>query len=276
MKIFLTGGTGFIGSHFIEQALAAGHDIVALRRPAAEPRIALSRSPVWVEGSLDGDHARHMAGVDIFVHLVAHTANVPYDTLERCLYWNVFASLNLADQARQQGVRNFLVAGTCFEYGRSAERVEAIPTDLPLEPTSAYPTSKAAASVAFEGFARQYGIGLKLLRIFQVYGEGESENRLWPALRKAAKEGKDFAMSPGDQLRDFVSVQEVADQFVRALDFGNVVPGKPMIQHVVGEGPQTLRQFAEHWWSQWGATGKLSLGAVPYRPNELMRLVSVR
>ena len=132
MKIFLTGGTGFIGSHFIEQALNTGHEVIALRRSGSSARIPLSRQPVWIDGKLDEDHGAILRGCEVFVHFAAHTPNVPYDTLERCLYWNVTASVGLAEQALKQGVRKFLIAGSCFEYGRVAERVEKIAHRLPV------------------------------------------------------------------------------------------------------------------------------------------------
>ena len=273
MKIFLTGGTGFIGSHFVEQALNAGHEVTALRRPGSSSRVALPRQPVWIDGKLDEDHSASLKGCEAFVHFAAHTPNVPYDTLERCLYWNVAASMGLAEQAHQQGVRKFLIAGSCFEYGRAAEGMERISPDCALEPDLSYPTSKAAASIAFAGFAREQKLQLKIMRIFQVYGEGEQSTRLWPSLREAALAGKDFKMSAGEQIRDFISVQDVAAQFVRALDFSDVRPGEPSVQHVATGNPQSLRAFAEHWWAHWGARGKLVVGAVPYRPNEIMRLV---
>jgi nucleoside-diphosphate-sugar epimerase len=274
MKIFLTGGTGFVGSHFLQQALAQGHQVVALRRPGSQTRIALSEQPQWVDGALDGDHSAHLQGVDVLVHLASHTPNPPYDTLDRCLYWNVFAALQLARQALEQGVRRMLVAGSCFEYGRATERVQDLATDTALEPSLSYPTSKAAASMAFLGLARECDLQLKLLRIFQVYGEGEQATRLWPSLRAAALAGRDFPMSAGEQLRDFIAVQEVARQFVQALDFSDSQPGQPLVAHVASRQPQTLLAFAQHWWSHWGASGQLLVGAVPYRKNEIMRLTS--
>lgn len=274
MKIFLTGGTGFVGSHFLQQASAQGHEVVALRRPGSQPRIKLNKQPVWLEGPLDGDYRAKLEGVDVFVHLASHTPNPPYDPLDQCLYWNVFASLKLARQAAEQGVKRFLVAGSCFEYGRSADRVGDLDVDAPLEPTLSYPTSKAAASVAFMGFARELNLHLKLLRIFQVYGTGEPVGRLWPSLRDAALTGRDFPMSAGEQVRDFIQVEEVARQFVRALDFSGSEPGLPFVGHVATYRPQTLLAFAQHWWRHWEGTGKLIVGAVPYRHNEIMRITS--
>ncbi len=274
MKIFLTGGTGFVGSHFLQQVLAQGHEVIALRRPGSQPRIELSQQPVWLDGALDGDHCASLAGVDVLVHLASHTPNPPYDTLDRCLYWNVFAPLQLARQAVEQGVKQFIVAGSCFEYGRSADRLGDLDVDSPLEPALSYPTSKAAASVAFMGLARELNLHMKVLRIFQVYGEGEPANRLWPSLRKAALTGQDFPMSGGEQVRDFISVEEVARKFVLALDFSGSVLGQPFMGHVATGRPQSLLAFAQHWWRHWGGTGKLIVGAMPYRHNEVMRITS--
>lgn len=273
MKLFVTGGTGFIGSHFVAQALAAGHEVVALRRPGSQPRIQLATQPRWLDGSLDGDYAESLTGVDALVHLAAHTPNPPYAPLDDCLYWNVFASLKLARQAAFAGVNKYLVAGSCFEYGNAAGQTGSITAATPLKPTLSYATSKAAASIAFQGFARESKVHLQLMRIYQVYGEGEQANRLWPSLRKAALAGQDFPMTAGEQVRDFISVEEVASQFLSALDFSESVAGSPLELSVASGRPQTLLEFASYWWAHWNARGRLIPGAVPYRAGELMRLV---
>jgi nucleoside-diphosphate-sugar epimerase len=273
MKLFVTGGTGFVGSHFINQAHAAGHTLVSQRRPGSQPRITLDREPHWVDRALDGDFSAELDGCDVLVHLASHTPNPPYDTLERCLYWNVHASAALFEQARRAGIARYLCAGSCFEYGRSAERYERIPLTAPLEPTLSYPASKAAAAVALTGFAAEHDLRLHWMRIFQVYGEGEPTTRLWPSLRAAALAGCDFPMTAGEQVRDFIEVGDVAAAFVHALDFEGVEPGMPKLSHLASGHPKTLAEFARHWWLHWGASGQLRLGQVPYRHNELMRLV---
>ncbi len=274
MKIFVTGGTGFVGSHFLNAAMVAGHEVVALRRPGSATRIPLDRQPTWIDGSLEGDHAAALQGAEVLVHLAAHTPNPPYDTLARCLHWNVVAPLALAEQAVAVGVRRFVVAGSCFEYGRAARRTGVVDPDTQPEPDLSYPTSKAAATLAFQGFAREQGVALKVLRLFQVFGEGEQPSRLWPSLRRAALEGRDFPMSAGDQVRDFTPVEFVASRFVQALDFSGVREGEPIVEHVATGLPRTLLEFSQAWWRHWNATGTLVPGAVAYRHNEIMSLVS--
>jgi nucleoside-diphosphate-sugar epimerase len=274
MKIFLTGGTGFIGSHFINQTHAAGHDIVALRRtPESRPRIPLHRQPIWLDKTIGSLSVTDFVGCEILVHLAAHSANVPYDTLDNCIVQNVLAPLTMIRAASAAGLRRFIVAGSCFEYGRSGERHEFIPPDAGLKPVASYPASKAAASVAFHSFACEENLELLILRIFQVYGEGELVTRFWPSLCKAALSGDDFPMSPGLQVRDFINVTDVAAGFVRALVRSDLKPGEPVIENLGSGKPRSLIDFATAEWIRLKATGKLLPGSVPMRANEVLRFV---
>jgi nucleoside-diphosphate-sugar epimerase len=272
VKLFVTGGTGFIGTHFVAQALAAEHEVIALRRSGSSTRLPLDVQPEWVEGSLDQDWTEALTGCDAVVHLASHTPNPPYAPIDDCLYWNVYAALKLARRAVAMNVRKFLVAGSCFEYGLSARDGKPVGLHTTLQPLLSYPTSKAAASIAFEGFAREHHIFLKILRIFQVYGPGEQSTRLWPALRAAALSGADFPMTFGEQVRDFIRVEDVAAAFMKHLDFETTEAGRPTTHNIGSGTAQSLREFAEYWWDHWGATGRLQLGAVPYRTGEIMRL----
>ena len=272
MKIFLTGGTGFIGSHFINLAVGAGHKVIALKRKNSSSRVQLYKEPEWVVGELDGDYEA-LNTCEVLVHLASHSTNVPYDSLENCLYWNLYASIKLFRCAIASGISKFLIAGTCFEYGRSGERYEYIPTDAPLEPTMSYPASKAAASIAFFQLAVEQSLRMQYFRIFHVYGEGENENRLWPSLKRAAQEGRDFPMTRGEQVRDFIYVKDAAQRFVDALEFDGVKEGIPVVNNLGSGNPQSIFEFAQYWWNKWEAKGKLLPGAIPYRENEIMRFV---
>lgn len=274
MKLFVTGGTGFVGSNFINLAIERGHQIVALRRPGSQPRVPIFTDPTWIEGGLDGDYMVSLMGCDVMVHFASHTPNVPYAPLYECLYWNVYASVRLAHQAAQAGIGKFVIIGSYFEYGDGSASGGILSPGQPLAPVFSYPISKAAASIAFEGFAREARVRLKILRLFQVYGPGEVESRLWPSLRRAALEGRDFHLSPGEQVRDFIHVDEVVEKILNHLDCEKAELGVPQVFHVASGKPQTLRQFAETAWSEWNAQGKLVFGAIPYREGEAMKLVS--
>ncbi len=272
MTLFLTGGTGFIGSHFLRAALVAGHRVVALRRSGARPCLPLAAEPQWLDGALDTVPADALRGCDALVHFAALGVSPQKASWAELFRVNVGASVALWQAAAEAGVRSFLVCGSCFEYGQSAGRYAAIPPAAPLEPANGYGASKAAASVAALALARERGLRLSVLRPFHVFGEGQHEGNFWPSLRAAALAGQDFPMTAGEQVRDFVPVEQVAARFLAELA-APPPPGEPRVANVGTGQAQTLRAFAEEWWGHFGATGRLLPGAVPYRANEVMRYV---
>jgi nucleoside-diphosphate-sugar epimerase len=182
MRIFLTGGTGFIGGHVLKQGLESGHEIVALRRPGATTSILLEQQPQWVEGALDDDWTQMLTSCEAFIHLAAYGVGTGANDWEGCFQTNVIESLQLWRQAVAAGIRRFLIVGSCFEYGRSGERYDFIPVSAPLEPTTAYGASKAAATMAAFALAVEHQLIMVVARPFHVFGVGESIGRFWPSL----------------------------------------------------------------------------------------------
>lgn len=274
MNIALTGGTGFIGAHFLKLALADGHSVRAIRRTAeSRSRIPISQQPDWLDRHIDQVTSEDLQGCDVLVHLAAHTGNIPYDNLANCFYWNVSAVIALFEQARLAGIKRYIVAGSCFEYGASGERYDRIPTDAPLEPTNSYSASKAAASIALMQWAKEHKLNLEILRIFHVYGDGELPTRLWPSLKRAALSGQDFAMTKGEQIRDFIDAQQCASIFLRRTTLHLQDAIQPLIFNISSGRYQTILNFSRYWWTHWNAQGDLMPGRLPYRESEVMRYI---
>jgi nucleoside-diphosphate-sugar epimerase len=275
MKIFVTGGTGFIGSHFLNTVAAAGHDVLALKRPGSLPRIAVSNSVKWLDSEFDQVDFSAMSPVagDCLIHFAAYGVSPQPCEWEHALAINVGKSVAMVKRASEAGLNRVIVCGTCMEYGSIADRYDFIPTDAPLTPRGAYASSKAAQSVALEGLAREKQLKLSILRPFTVYGEGQHPSNFWPSLRKAALSGEDFPMTTGEQIRDFTPVGLVASKFVQAALASPLAPGNPTVINIGTGKPQTLREFAESWWQRLDAKGKLLFGAIPQREGETMRYV---
>lgn len=276
MKIFITGGTGFIGSNFINYVTDLNFDVVAPKRSASRPRVQLRNLDkiTWVNKELDEDFTEELRDCDAFIHFAAHSVHPPYKPLSECVYWNVYSAVKLLEAADRAGVKNVIIAGSCFEYGLTANDYEKIPPGAQLKPVEPYGMSKALASDACINFVKGKKIKLQILRIFQVYGDGENENRFWPSLKKAALNGYDFPMSSGEQIRDFIHVSKVCEQFVDALSDKTIKFGEPAIKNIAeGEG-KSLIDFANLWWAKFQAKGQLKPGLVKLRPGEIGRIVA--
>jgi nucleoside-diphosphate-sugar epimerase len=233
----------------------------------------------WLPAELDALPNGCMIGCDSLVHFAAVGVSPKHADRSELTYWNVSVPLMLMEAARASGVQRVVIAGSFAEYGRSASFFNLIPPDAPLLPTNAYAASKAACFVTSHAAAIELNLQLCYLRIFSAFGNGQFETNFWPALRKAALKGENFLMTGGEQIRDFIPVENVALEFLHAVTLGKVHAGKPLIWNVGSGSPVKMKDFAEAWWKHWGARGLLKVGALPYRPNEVMRfapLITVR
>ena len=273
MHLFVTGGTGFLGSHFVAAALANGHHVRALRRPGSRPRISLKQEPDWCEGYLDNDWIKYLKDCDVLVHLAAAGVSSGKDNWEQCFRVNVSQSLALWLQALDCGVKKFLICGSCFEYGLTGLDYEFIPVEAPLLPTDAYSASKAAATMAALGLANSHQIKLVVARPFHVFGEGESEVRFWPSLVRAANTNQDFPMSHGQQVRDFIRAEDAALSILHLITQIDTFSANAIIKNIGSGIPRTLLSFAEDQWNALDAQGLLLPGRLAPYPNEVMRYV---
>jgi len=274
MKILLTGGTGFIGSHLLRLLGTTTHKVTALRRSHSQPCIEIGSEPLWLGKAMNALEPTDFSGIDVFVHLASVGVSPKTASWHDLFHWNVMVMLDLLGKAHEAGVKRIVLAGSFAEYGLSANKYDFIPADAPLLPTSPYAASKAAGFIAANTFAIEKQIELCYLRIFSAYGEGQYINNFWPSLRAAALSGEDFLMTPGGQVRDFVPVESVAKAILCSIESQSVVKkGVPFVANVGTGHPMTMLEFAEKCWADWGAKGRIIPGEKPYRVNEPMRFV---
>ena len=139
--------------------------------------------------------------------------------------------------------RLFLHAGSWSEYGPADENA-LITEDHPVTPTSEYGAAKAAATHLGSTLAPELGVPMATLRLFHVFGIGERDYRLIPSLMKGLNAGLPVDLTPGDQVRDFIYVDDVADAFAAAWDAADLEPYQ--VFNVCSGSPVTVRAVAEN------------------------------
>lgn len=218
MKVMVTGATGFVGRHVVDTLLAHGHSVVAVARdikPALElpwfDRVEFIQCDLH-EGFLPLLQTECLP--DAIVHLA--WSGLPNYRDFFHISKNLPADLAFLETVVKAGVHHVLVAGTCLEYGM---QYGPLTEEMETAPTTPYGFAKDALRKALQLLQKERPFVLQWMRLFYMYGEGQNKNSLLSQLDRAIDEGHSvFNMSVGDQLRDYLPIQEVAKNFVFALE----------------------------------------------------------
>jgi nucleoside-diphosphate-sugar epimerase len=266
-RVLLTGSTGLVGRHCLPTLLAQGYQVHAVSTRAAfayPPGIHAHQvdllDPSQVAALLERVQPSHL------LHLAWYTQPGVYWTSPENMRW-VAASLGLLQAFAAYGGQRVVMAGSCAEYdwsyGYCTEHI------TPLRPATLYGTAKHALQLLEDAFATQAQISAAWGRLFFLYGPYEYPERLVAAVTRALVQGQPARCSHGNQVRDFLYVQDAADAFVALLT--SDVRGAVNI----GSGtPITLKQIIYGIADQLGQRGLVQLGALPAPANEPPLLVA--
>jgi len=265
MKVLVTGATGFIGQHIIPLLLARGDDITAVARSVSKAKefawsdkVRFVFCDIYTDFMFEDIFDNH----DILIHL-AWSGLPNYSSLyhfEKNLPQEYVFIKKMVDQ----GVRNVLVVGTCFEYGMQCGQLSE---NLLTQPSNPYGYAKDALRQQLQFLQSTAHFNLTWTRLFYLYGEGQSENSLYTSLKASVQRGdKVFNLSGGEQLRDFQTVENVAEHIIQlALAEQNI----GVINVCSGE-PISVRKLVEQWVieNKWEIV--LNFGYYPYSNYEPM------
>lgn len=267
MMILITGSTGFVGQHVVEECSIRGHGVIAVARPLSEYKNIDSGQFGYIYCELLDLSVDHLKGIDLIIHLAASGVSSKEAPWPELLKVNILGTHHICHVASLARVP-IVIAGSAKEYGLSGLMYEKIPVSAPLEPVTYHAASKAAAYLVASSIARTTSNPTTYLRIFNAYGPKQNPLSLWPSLYTSAIKGLDFRISSGSQLRDFIHVTRVASLIVT---FGEMIRDAPDVLSVynigTGEG-QTVSSFCEDWWDRLKAKGKIIKGAIPERIDD--------
>lgn len=264
MKIAVTGASGFVGRHVLRALARRSVDITAITRDVA-------RLGDWVKSIkvVQMDISRPSAASfdrlgrpDVLIHLA-------WDGLPNYKSLRHFEA-ELPRQYRflktmiEGGLPALLVSGTCFEYGMQSGELSE---DLVTQPCNPYGYAKDALRRQLEFLHTAHPFSFTWARLFYIYGEGQPESSLYSQLKNAVLNGdQSFNMSSGEQLRDYLPIDEVARMIVQ-LAIHQCGAG---IVNVCAGTPVSVRRLVDGWLreNEWGI--ELNLGHYSYPDYEPM------
>jgi len=242
VKIAVTGGSGFIGSHVVDKMVAAGHNVVVIDRvrPHRPDTTFVDVDVVDLASMLQAvegcDHVFHLAAVSD----VNHALQQPVYTVQI----NVLATANVLEAARRSAVGRVHLASTVWVYaGALAEG--ALTEDAPFYLPGAghiYTSTKMAGEMIVHNYSELYGQPFTILRYGIPFGPRMRDELVIPRFVRTALAGEPITIyGNGSQFRNYVYVEDMADAHVAALSH----KAENEVFNLEGTEPVSIVQLAE-------------------------------
>src|SRR3954470_16649416 len=232
MRILVTGGAGFIGSHLVERLIATGHEVSILDdfNDFYDPQIKRANvagfarnvaiHQVDLRDSAAVDLLFHREKVDGVVHLAAR-AGVRPSILQPKLYYdtNVAGTLHLLEAARQSGIERFIFASSSSVYGIC--KTVPFSEDVNLTQTiSPYAATKVAGEFLCSTYSHLYHMRIVALRYFTVYGARQRPDLAIHQFTRRIQAGVEIDQyGDGSTRRDYTYVDDIIDGTMAALTY---------------------------------------------------------
>ena len=265
-RILITGGSGFIGGHLVSQIVSQSESVAVISRTARN----LPEGVTTFVGDLRDqafvrDAVQHFCPNVIF-HLggFKERSNSPA-AFSAAIDVNISGTLNLLLAAGTLSSLEIVVTlGTASEYGQIATPYVEGTREQPMNP---YAFSRQCVTHLCELFHATQGLPVAILRATMAYGPRQGADMFVPALIGALLAEKTFPMTAGEQTRDYVFVSDV----VQALFLAATKPqAVGRIINIGGGQPVVIADLARKIERMVGTSGKVLIGALPYRPGEAM------
>jgi len=219
VKVLVTGGSGFLGSHVCTKLLKKRDGVVIFDLKPPEEQILTDSNVSYVQGDIRDESAVEEAASDCnaTIHLAA-IADV--DTCQQnprhALQVNVEGTRVVLESARWNYHKKFIFASSAAVYGD--QKKMPINEDCKLMPRSIYGVTKASAELLVNSYSYAYSFPCTVLRFFNIYGPNPGYAGVIPSfIRGAVEHGRVTIFGSGRQTRDFIYVDDAADAVVKSL-----------------------------------------------------------
>lgn len=275
-RILITGGGGYLGSKLAESLVKHGH--LLYLQDVAFNDISRKLDFEYENISLIQTDLRDFETVKVSIRgfkpdIIYHFAalldrNRDFSIYEKLYEVNVGGTLNILRALSQDVKPRFVFSSTSEIYGNKHK--SPFKEDMVPQPVSPYSLTKYMAEGLIHTYCNQHKIPFTILRLFNFYGDDMPENFFLSQLRGALERDEEFAMTKGEQIRDYLIVEEMISEILKVIDSPKSIA--ETINVCSGKGSR-LADLAIQEAEKQGKRHLLKVGALPYRDNEVWEMI---
>lgn len=259
--IFITGATGFLGQNLLKEILKKYKNatvIALVRNVELAKNLCDINCELIQEDIYDPKYRYNIPKDSLLIHCAWDGLRNTDDVIHTEKYFQLH--YQFLKNFISLGLTNILVTGTCFEYGLARGPVFSHTKTLPVSP---YAIAKDTLHKSLRNLQKEFFFNLIWTRIFYLYGKDQHQDCIYPQFLKAINEGQEyFNMSSGEQVLDYIHVDEAVFQIISLLESKNGT------FNICSGNPISVKCFLEKILAVSNKKIKLNLGYYKQRKNE--------
>ena len=254
MKLFITGGSGYVGNEFIKYCKKKVSIIYLVSRKKIN--IKDKRIKIF-KGRVSRDWKTEMQNSDMLIHFAAAGVSNKKISYNQAYKFNVKESLKLFENAKKNELKKWIIIGSSSEYGSTSKK--KINTKFKPRPKCNYSKTKYIFSKKIIEFSKKYRCSCAILRLFPVYGSNEPKHRLYPSLIRSIKSSKNFLLKNGNQLNDYSKIDNAVKKIYDYAKYMRRKKNVNQIWHIASGQSLLLRDFVKKIWTEHNSKAKLKI-----------------
>jgi len=268
MRILITGSTGFVGCHLVPKLLNKGHEILEL---TIEPLLSTKLyGDSTIKHTITDDQQGLTENIESFkpeiiIHLASFlTSADDYQTQTKLLNTNILFFCRVLDAIKNLDINLLINTGTFAEYSKG---------DDVFDPAYLYSATKTASRSFIDYYSKVYSFKQTTVVPYTIYGGQDRQKKIIDIIYDSIESQTPIDLSPGEQMLDFIHVDDVTDFYLHLIDNSELLPQKANFKLGTGKG-HTLKQLANIIEEVTNKKTNINWGGKPYRPADVMYAVA--
>ena len=266
MKIMITGSTGFVGKHLVSRLILNGNDVLEITRSLTKSlelfgnntSNLLVNDPNFEKSILEFKP-------EVVIHLASYlTSSDKWQDVEKLVSANILFMSKILNSVSKVGLKLFVNTGTFAEYYNG--------NDI-FQPAYYYAATKTASRAILDYYSNAYNFKQTTVVPYTIYGGNDSHKKIIDIIYDSIKSKKPLELSPGEQVLDFIHINDVVDFYALVIDKMESLPIKVNFKLGTGIG-HNLKELASCIETITKQKTNINWGGKEYRKSDVMRAVA--